>query len=108
MTNRFRESMSFTHPLPVRKHSADATDIATATAAGDVNSDDEDSSSADGSDGTVPRVARGMPLLSSDADSAPCVKRTKKRGTGSNSRMKRRDSPWNIRAQVGGTAQCEW
>ncbi|KAG6049290.1 hypothetical protein E4U39_006277 [Claviceps sp. Clav50 group G5] len=52
MTNRFRESMSFTHPLPVRKHSAGATDIATATAAGDVNSDDEDSSSADGSDGT--------------------------------------------------------
>ncbi|KAG5933996.1 hypothetical protein E4U60_004141, partial [Claviceps pazoutovae] len=78
MKNRFREEMSFTHPSPVRKHRAAG---ATAAAA------DENSSSAHGSDGTQ----CGKRDASSDADSAPCAKRTK-RGTGSASRTNDRES----------------
>ncbi|KAG5997548.1 hypothetical protein E4U52_003827 [Claviceps spartinae] len=91
MTNSFREWMSYTHPPPVRKHKAGATTTATAAA-------DEDSSSAGGSDGTQ----RGKRDASSDADSALCAKRTK-RGTGSASKMNRRESS-NTRAQVAGAA----
>ncbi|KAG5943494.1 hypothetical protein E4U59_000317 [Claviceps monticola] len=92
MMNRFREEMSFTHPSPVRKHRAGATAGAAAVAAvAAVAAADENSSSADGSDGTQ----GGKRDASSDADSAPCAKRTK-RGTLFKSS--------NTRAHVGGAA----
>ncbi|KAG6257145.1 hypothetical protein E4U24_004864 [Claviceps purpurea] len=90
MTNRFREYMSVTHPLPVRKHRAGATTAAAAA--------DENSSSADGSES----ARGGKRDASSDDDSAPCAKRTK-RGTGSAPRTNHRASS-NTRAQVGGAA----
>lgn len=96
MTNRFREWMSYAHPPPVRKHRAGAT--TTAADAADDADDDEDSSSADGSDGTQ----GGKRDASSDADSAPCAKRTK-RGTGSASKKNHGGSS-NTRARVGGAA----
>ncbi|KAG6193867.1 hypothetical protein E4U27_002341 [Claviceps purpurea] len=90
MTNRFREYMSVTHPLPVRKHRTGATTAAAAA--------DEDSYSSDGSES----ARGGKRDASSDDDSAPCAKRTK-RVTGSASRTNHQESS-NTRAQVGGAA----